>query len=105
MPIRITLGFTLIGLGLIAAGLAGLRLPAGDRIAAALTLVVGGGVGVITLAIGANVVDDFEESTGYENVFLLASALGLGATLASIALLRRRSGDRAPSEGPRPSEG
>jgi len=41
---KMTVAFVLIGLAGVAAGLFGLRLPPGDRIAAGLALVVGAGV-------------------------------------------------------------
>jgi hypothetical protein len=83
-----TLAFTLIGLGAVAAGVLGLRLPPGERIAAGLPLVVGAGVGVIALAIGANVIDS-DNNQAYEDVFLAASALGFAATAVSLWLLWR----------------
>ncbi len=90
-----TLAFSLIGLGAVAAGVMGLRLPPGERIAAGLPLIVGAGVGVIALAIGSRMVDDTTQS--YETVFLVASALGFAATIVSLALLWRWTGhDRHP---------
>jgi hypothetical protein len=89
VSMKVTLAFSLIGLGAIAAGAVGLRLPAGDRIAAGLALVVGAGVGVVTVAIGTQLVDDSPDS--YESVFLTASALGFVATLASLVQLWRWS--------------
>lgn len=107
MSMRLTLAFTLIGLGAVAAGALGLRLPSEDRLAAALALVVGAGVGVIALAVGTQVVEEAPE--GYEALFLAASALGFVATLASLALLWRRSGSRTsasvPGHDPETSEG
>ena len=97
METRITVAIVLIGLGAVAAGLLGIRLPAGDRIAAVLALVVGAGVGVMTLAIGTQVVEDSAE--GYERVFLTASALGFVATLASLAMLCHRA-EQARRERP-----
>lgn len=87
-----TLALSLVGLGAVAAGGLGLRLPAGDRIAAALPLVVGAGAGLVTIAIGSQLVEDSPES--YESLFLVASTLGFAATLASLAVLWRatRSG-------------
>ena len=97
VPIQATLSFVLIGSAAVAAGVLGMRLPAGDRISAGLALLVGAGVGVIALAIGTDVSDNSPE--GVENVFLIASTLGFVATLASLALLwrwtRRREAERA----------
>jgi hypothetical protein len=72
----------------VAAGIAGIGLPPGERLSAALPLVVGAGVGTTALAIGAQVVDADPERA--ETVFLVASALGFGATVASLAWLWRR---------------
>jgi hypothetical protein len=83
-----TVGFTFVGLGAVAAGLAGIGLPSGDRLSAALPLVVGAGVGVIALAIGAQVAND--DPGSWERVFLTASALGFAATVSSLAWLWRR---------------
>jgi hypothetical protein len=84
-----TLALVLVGLGAIATGALGIWLPAGERIAAGLALVVGAGIGVVALAIGTRIVDDSPES--YANVFLVASALGLLGTLASLTVLWRRT--------------
>jgi hypothetical protein len=89
MDTTMTLSFCLIGLAAVAAGALGLRLPAGDRIAAGLALVVGAGVGVIAIAIGSQIVSDTESSEAYETVFLVASALGFAATVVSLAFLWR----------------
>jgi hypothetical protein len=91
VDLTMTLAFTLIGLAAVAAGVAGLRLPPGERIAAGLPLIVGAGVGVIALAIGANLIDT-DDTLAYERVFLVASALGFAATLVSLWLLWRWTG-------------
>jgi len=99
--LKITLALVLIGLGAIAAGGLGLRLPAGERIAAGLTLVVGAGVGVVGLAVGTQMVSDSSEA--YESVFLTASAFGFAATVGSLVLLWRwtsRDAERRPGEPP-----
>lgn len=82
-----TLALVLIGAAAVAAGLVGMRLPAGDRISAGLALVVGAGVGLVALAIGAQDLEPPTEEA--DTVFLVASALGFVATLASLALLWR----------------
>ena len=87
MNLKVTIAFALIGLGAIAAGGLGMRLPAGERIAAGLPLVVGAGVGVVGLAVGTQMVSDTPDA--YESVFLTASALGFTATVASLVLLWR----------------
>ena len=87
---KMTVAFVLIGLAGVAAGLFGLRLPPGDRIAAGLALVVGAGVGVVALAIGSNVASSDGPDTA-ETVFLVASVLGFLATIVSLYLLWRRT--------------
>lgn len=84
---QMMLANVLIGAGAVAAGAFGIRSPAGDRFAAALALalVVGAGVGVAALAVGAMIAGTYSDT-----VFLVASALGLVATLASLAALWRR---------------
>jgi hypothetical protein len=94
VPIQTTLALVLVGSAAIAAGILGMRLPAGDRISAGLTLLVGAGVGVISLAIGTDIAD----TESFEIVFLIASALGFVATLASLALLWRWSELRRMAE-------
>ncbi|MGH2635152.1 MAG: hypothetical protein ACRDHU_03280 [Actinomycetota bacterium] len=84
-----TVALVLIGLAAAGAGLLGVLLPAGDRIAAVLALVVGAGIGVVTLAIGAQVVGEAEDA--YEDVFLMGSVLGFVGTSSSLALLWRRA--------------
>ena len=96
VPIQATLSFVLIGTAAVAAGVLGMRLPAGDRISAGLTLLVGAGVGVVSLAIGTDVSGGSHES--FENVFLVSSALGSVATIASLALLWRWSARRRGTE-------
>ncbi|HEX6331170.1 MAG TPA: hypothetical protein VF129_07765, partial [Actinomycetota bacterium] len=59
-------------------------LPPGERIAAALPLVVGAGVGLVTLAVGAN---GAETDAELEAVFLTGAALGFVATCAALVLL------------------
>jgi hypothetical protein len=90
---KTTLALSLVGIGAVATGTLGIVLPAGERIAAGLALVVGAGIGVVVLAIGTQVVsgtpDDSPE--GYASVFLVAAALGLAGTLVSLALLWRRT--------------
>jgi MFS family permease len=106
----LALGF--VGMGAVAAGMLGIVLPAGERLAAGLALVVGAGIGVIALAIGTQVANDVNDSPdGYANVFLVAAALGLLGTLVSLALLWRRTAaertaaERAAPPASAPSEG
>jgi hypothetical protein len=95
---KMTVAFVLIGLAGVAAGLFGLRLPPGDRIAAGLALVVGAGVGVVALAIGTNVASSDSPDTA-ETVFLVASALGFLATMGALYLLWRRTENGGTPQG------
>ena len=101
VPIQATLSFVLIGSAAVAAGVVGMRLPAGDRISAGLTLLVGAGVGVISLATGMDLSEGSPPET-FENVFLISSALGFVATIASLALLWRWSGSRRGTDPAEP---
>ena len=93
---KMTLAFVLIGLAGVAAGLFGMRLPPGDRIAAGLALVVGAGVGLVALAIGTNLASSDSPETA-ETVFLVASALGFLATMGSLYILWRRTEGGGPT--------
>lgn len=86
---KMTMAVMCIGVGAIATGALGIWLPAGERIAAGLALVVGAGIGIVAIAVGSLVVGDSLES--HTNVFLVASALGLLGTLASLTVLWRRT--------------
>jgi hypothetical protein len=95
---KTTLALSLVGIGAVATGGLGIVLPAGERIAAGLALVVGAGIGVVVLAIGTQIVSDTPDDSpeGYASVFLVAAALGLAGTLVSLVLLwRRTAGQRA----------
>ena len=83
-----TVSFVLIGLAAVAAGSVGILLPPGERIAAALPLVVGTGVGLVTLAVGANGAESPED---VEDVFLLGSVLGFASTATALAVLWHRT--------------
>jgi hypothetical protein len=93
---KTTLALSLVGIGAVATGVLGIVLPAGERIAAGLALVVGAGIGVTVLAIGTQIVGDAPDDSpeGYASVFLVAAALGLAGTLVSLALLWRRTADQ-----------
>jgi len=93
---KTTLALSLVGIGAVATGVLGIVLPAGERIAAGLALVVGAGIGVTVLAIGTQIVGDTPDDSpeGYASVFLVAAALGLAGTLVSLALLWRRTADQ-----------
>jgi hypothetical protein len=93
---KTTLALSLMGIGAVATGALGIMLPAGERIAAGLALVVGAGIGVVVLAIGTQIVSDTPDDSpeGYASVFLVAAALGLVGTLVSLALMWRRTADQ-----------
>lgn len=94
-----TLALALVGIGAVATGSLGIWLPAGERLAAGLALVVGAGIGLVVIAIGSQVVGDSLES--HANILLVASALGLLGTLASLtALWRRTARERAAVSAP-----
>ena len=96
-----TLALSLVGIGAVATGMLGIVLPPGERIAAGLALVVGAGIGLVAIAIGSQVVGDSLES--HANMLLIASALGLLGTLASLTVLWRRTvreRDRAAVSAP-----
>jgi hypothetical protein len=88
MDATVMWGFILIGAGALVAGIVGIAIPPGERLGAFLTLVIGAGVGVAALAIGTRNVSS--QSDG-ENAFLIASALGFIAVVASAAILWRRA--------------
>ena len=88
LPIEMAIAFSLMGLGAVIAAAVGLRLPRGERATALLALAIGGGVGLIALAIGSSIVTDDE---GSETVFLIASILGFAATSATAAFIVRNA--------------
>jgi hypothetical protein len=89
METELYVSLMLIGIGAATAGAVGIALPAGERLTAALALVIGAGVGVAALAVGyliagAHVDDGITQ-------FLISSIIGLAAVLGSLAVLWRRS--------------
>jgi hypothetical protein len=84
MDTTVMWGFVLIGAGAVVAGFLGLMLSGVDRLAAALPLVIGAGVGVAALAVGTH---NTTSSTDAESAFLIASALGFVAVVISSAAL------------------
>jgi predicted membrane-bound mannosyltransferase len=87
-------GFILIGAGALVAGIVGIALPSSERLGAFLTLVIGAGVGVAALAVGTRNVSS--QSNG-ETAFLVASALGFIAVVASAGILWMRASRSTPS--------
>jgi len=94
MDATVMWGFILIGAGALVAGILGIALPPGERLGAFLTLVIGAGVGVAALAVGTRNVSS--QSSG-ERAFLVASALGFIAVVASAGILWVRAGRSTPS--------
>ena len=86
-----TLVFIFVGLGAVATGIVGILLPRGDRLSAFLALVVGAGVGLLSLAIGFEASSDPPDD--FDRTFEIAAGLGLGATLLSLGLLWRWTRD------------
>jgi hypothetical protein len=86
---KMTLALALVGFGAVATGALGIVLPPGERIAAGLALVVGAGIGLVAIAIGTRLAGEADASDA--TVVLVASVLGLAGTLASLALLWRRT--------------
>ena len=96
-----TLAVAFVGIGAVATGALGIWLPAGERLAAGLALVVGAGIGVVAIAIGTRLVGDSSGLESHANVLLVASALGLLGTLASLTVLwRRTTRERAAVSAP-----
>jgi len=89
----ISWAMVLIGLGAASAGGVGLFLPVGQRLAVALTLVLGAGVGIASL-FGLQLVGRFGDPESVALSFLIASGVGLAAVLSGLAVLVRRA--RAP---------
>jgi hypothetical protein len=94
MDATVMWGLIMIGAGAAVAGIVGIALPSGERLGAFLTLVIGAGVGVAALAVGIRNMSS--QSTG-ESAFLVASALGLIAVVASAGILWIRASGSMPS--------
>jgi hypothetical protein len=87
--LRLTFSFILIGAAAVTTGFVGMLLPSGDRLAAALALLVGAGTGVVALAAGSQIVADTQSA--YETLFLVSSSLGFAASTFSLTMLWRRT--------------
>jgi hypothetical protein len=97
MDVTVMWGFILIGAGAVVAGFLGLALPAGERLAAPLMLVIGAGVGVVALAVGTHNTTD---PNGAASAFLVASALGFVSVVVSSTILWLRLGSPKPPPSP-----
>lgn len=92
----VTLGVMCMGLGGVVAGLVGVMLPEGRRLGAFFSLIVGAGVGLVVIGVGA-LLDERNEPS--ELTFFVASLLGLLTVCgASWAVWKRALGAR-PSPG------
>jgi hypothetical protein len=90
MPFVMMLSFVLIGVAACAAAMVALLLPMGRAIQVGLTLVLGAGVGVVVLALGAFAMGE-PGPDGGQNVFLVASVCGFAAVLAGLWLVWQRA--------------
>jgi uncharacterized membrane protein len=90
--------FAFIGLGVIVAGITGLRLPPGDRLSGVLALAVGGGTGITAMALGTLIADTTRDSDAADEVvFFIASILGFAAVAIS-SVLAMRAASREPKQ-------
>ena len=83
----VSLGVALMGLGGVVAGIVGIALPEGRRLGALFALIVGAGVGVAMLGIGA--LSNSPEGPS-ELSFFLSSLAGLVAVCVASWLVWRR---------------
>ena len=90
MPFVMMLSFVLIGVAACAAALVALLLPMGRAIQVGLTLVLGAGVGVVVLAIGAFAMSG-PTPESEQNVFLVATVCGFAAVLTGLWLVWQRA--------------
>ena len=90
MPFVMMLSFVLIGVAACSAALVALLLPMGRAIQVGLTLVLGAGVGVVVLALGAFAMSE-SSPEGEQNVFLVASICGFAAVLTGLWLVWQRA--------------
>lgn len=77
-----------MGLGGVVAGVAAISLPPGKRLSALAALIVGAGVGLATLGLGA-LTDDHREPS--EFVFFLGSLLGFLTVCGFVWFVRSRA--------------
>lgn len=89
----VSLGVVLMGLGGVVAGVAAISLPPGERLSALAALIVGAGVGLATLGLGA-LMDDRREPS--EFVFFLGSLLGFLTVCGFVWLVRGRKESPEP---------
>ena len=86
----ISWAMVLIGLGTASAGGVGLFLPAGQRLAVALPLVLGAGLGIASLFL-LQLAGRFGDPESVARAFLIASGVGLAAVVGGLAVLVGRA--------------
>lgn len=86
----VTLGVMCMGLGGVVAGLVGVGLPEGRRLGALFGLIMGAGVGVAAIGLGA-LLDEHKEPS--EVTFFVASLLGLLTVSGASWVIWKRSAD------------
>ena len=93
----VTLGVMCMGLGGVVAGLVGVGLPEGRRLGALFGLIMGAGVGVAAIGLGA-LLDEHKEPS--EVTFFVASLLGFLTVSGASWVIWKRSADarRTPAE-------
>jgi hypothetical protein len=93
----VSLGVALMGLGGVVAGIVGIALPEGRRLGALFALIVGGGVGVALLGVGA--LSNAPAGPSGFSFFLAASAGLVSVCVASWFVWRRWTAERVSSAG------
>lgn len=73
---------TLIGIGVLTAGIVGVVLPARHRLGALLALTAGAGAGIVVLGVGV----DPSGANGAPEVFLVGSAVGLATVVVCLVV-------------------
>ena len=93
----VTLGVMCMGLGGVVAGLVGVGLPEGRRLGALFGLIMGAGVGVAAIGLGALLNEHKEPS---EVTFFVASLLGFLTVSGASWVIWKRASDarRTPAE-------
>lgn len=82
----ISWAMVLIGLGIASAGGVGLFLPPGQRLAVALALVLGAGLGIASLFL-LQLGGRFDDPGSVALSFLIASGVGFAAVVGGLAVL------------------
>jgi hypothetical protein len=93
-----SLGVVFMGLGAVAAGLLGIALPERRRLGAVFPLILGAGVGLAVLGVGASM-SEVNEPSGL--TFFLGAVVGFITVCAAALVIWRRAG----SENGRDADG